>query len=70
MSETIIIKTNLKNRVNDIAYTKEGTDGQKLRSSKWIVIVIMIFENLLTLQFFKVHFVMVDIMLGRHICLS
>ena len=23
---------------------------------KWIVIVIMIFENLLALQFFKVHF--------------
>ena len=53
-----------------MAYTKEGTDGQKLKSSKWIVIVIMIFENLLALQFFKVHFVMFDIMLGRHICLS
>ena len=34
-----------KNRVNDMAYTKEGTDGQILRSSKWIVIVIMIFEK-------------------------
>ena len=28
-----------------MAYTKEGTDGQILRSSKWIVIVIMIFEK-------------------------
>jgi len=27
-----------------MAYTKEVTDGQKLRSSKWIVIV-MIFEK-------------------------
>jgi len=27
----------------------------------------MIFENLLALQFFKVHFVMLDLMLGRHI---
>ena len=35
-----------KNRVNDMAYTKEGTDGQILRSSKWIVIVIMIFEKI------------------------
>ena len=29
-----------------------------------------IFENLLTLQFFKFHLVMFDIMLGRHICLT
>ena len=28
------------------------------------------FENLLALQFFKVHFVMFDVMLGRHICLT
>ena len=37
---------------------------------KRIVIVIMIFENLLALQFFKVYFVMFDVMLGRHICLT
>ena len=37
---------------------------------KWIVTVIMIFENLLALQFFKVHFVIFDVMLGRHICLT
>ena len=41
-----------------MAYTKEGTDGQILRSSKWIVTVIMI------------HFVIFDVMLGRHICLT
>ena len=29
-----------------MAYTKEGTDGQILRSSKCIVIVIMIFEKM------------------------
>ena len=28
-----------------MAYTKEGTDGQILRSSKSIVIVIMMFEK-------------------------
>lgn len=28
-----------KTYLNDIVYTKEGTDGQILRSSKWIVIV-------------------------------
>ena len=28
-----------------MAYTKEGTNGQILRSSKWIVIAIMIFEK-------------------------
>ena len=34
-------KNQLKRKtcLNDIVYTKEGTDGQILRSSKWIVIV-------------------------------
>ena len=28
-----------------MAYAKEGTDGPILRSSKWIVILIMIFKK-------------------------